>query len=225
MGRTRVLSVTTAALLLLGPTAQPSSLALDGGSDDATASSQASEDSGILDMPDVEDAGPTFGVDPTAPDVPLPKPSEGSFAPAPPTTPGYGVGPIARGRKSGKIRAWRCEFEQAIDALRMSGDDVSAHASWISLSGDCPAKADVSGVLEAYFCYKSGTCVWVPVKKVTRRTGPGSGSGRRVAVRCTACARRKPVGWRVYVDVDIPGRIDPPNITRVGPINLPCSPS
>ena len=105
-------------------------------------------------------------------------------------------------------------------------DTVSAHGWWVERDGaTCPEKATVTVWLEAYFCIDYPyNCLWL--KQTPKRSDDvreGGGSGRRVNARFT-CVSNNLVGWRIAVDVDIPGQFDPPDVVYEQN-NVTCSPT
>jgi hypothetical protein len=124
--------------------------------------------------------------------------------------------------ESGNITAGSRTYRQAVYNPHISGGDTSIHGWWLNIAGTCPTHANVSVFLQAFWCGPFG-CQWITVASGAGSFFPGGGSGRRANARLT-CATNNLVGWRGFVDVDLPGIADPPWVTLSTIHNLACSP-
>ncbi|SDU73797.1 hypothetical protein SAMN04488563_4610 [Jiangella alkaliphila] len=100
---------------------------------------------------------------------------------------------------------------------------ASAHGYWKQVAGTCPSTANVDIFLQARFCTPAG-CGWRTVASGSLNVRPGTGHGFRATAR-EACSSSATVGYRSFVDVDLPGIADPPGDTFSPAMNLPCYPS
>ena len=146
-----------------------------------------------------------------------PAPATGGFAPYP------GGDDITTLAQSGDITAGSCTYRQAIDDPHLSSGDVSVHGWWLKIVGTCPAKAEVTVYLQAYWCDSIFGCRWITVDADAGKYYAGGGAGKRATARKT-CSDVTSVGWRGYVDIDLIGVGDPSGYTYSATKNLLCSP-
>jgi len=100
-----------------------------------------------------------------------------------------------------------CSYLTRGDNPHRSGADVSAHGWWHRRSASCPTYADVTVVLQQYWCDFYG-CRWISRASGKKRVLPGGGAGRRANAR-RHCDSSAYTGWRNVVDVDLVGVSDP----------------